>query len=229
MLCEQCQTNEATVHATVVLWGSVDSPQHAFCESCYESAEAEKVRRYNPGGNTPPPRDVENISASEYLEAGARAARNGVDKPAFMFINEQLAHLPGTRERLAFEMLILACRSLDRGEDPGWAAGFAACCAGVIDPRRQPEYVAGLERIILRAFELRKRLENPPGRHGPFVLTLSSMLIALGKVDKARFLTLVAELKHQGGEAELDPRWEVIARAERMVLGLKKGKGDASE
>lgn len=117
-------------------------------------------------------------------------------------------------------MLPLAWQSLERGEEPGWTAGFAGCCWGLIEPQRLSEYTSWLEKIIVRSFELRSQLSNPPGEHGPFAMTLTMMLIALGKVDRSRFTAILETLKRRGGEANLDPRWKVIAGAEKTVLNL---------
>src|SRR6266542_985499 len=182
MLCEQCQEREATVHLTLVVGASAETTRHDFCDSCYPSAEAERVKTYNSQPCNPLPLDIENISALDYLEASAKAARNGADKPAFKHISQQLKQLPMTRQRLAFEMLPLAWQSLERGEEPGWTAGFAGCCWGVIEPAQMYEYTTWLERIIVRSFELRSQLQNPPGEHGPFAITLCMMRIALRKV-----------------------------------------------
>jgi hypothetical protein len=58
-----------------------------------------------------------------------------------------------------------------------------------------------------------------PGEHGPFALTLSMTLIALGKVDRGRFNATVEILKQQGGNPSLDARWKVIADVQNTLLG----------
>jgi hypothetical protein len=224
MLCERCQEREATVYLTLVFGASAEATKHDFCESCHAAAEAERVKAYNSQPNIPLSVSVELISVSEYLEARENAARNGGYIPAFRIIQERLQRLPQTRQRLALEMLPLAWESLERGEEPQWMAGFASFCWDVIKPERLSEYTSWLEKLIVRSFELRNRLPTSPGEHGPFSITLFSMLVALGKVDRTRFTGLVRSLEARGGQAKLDPRWKVIGRAEEAVLSSKKRK-----
>jgi protein-arginine kinase activator protein McsA len=108
MLCKQCQEREATVHLTLVVGSAGEIARHDFCEVCYSGVEADRMKLYNAQPNKPLPADVEHITASEYLAACARAASNGVEKPALRHIHEELKRLPKTRQRLAFEMLQLA-------------------------------------------------------------------------------------------------------------------------
>lgn len=48
MLCERCQSNEATVHFSVVAWPACDVTNH-FCETCYPKHEAERTASYGAG------------------------------------------------------------------------------------------------------------------------------------------------------------------------------------
>jgi len=217
MLCERCQKREATVYVTLIAWSPGQHWNHEFCDSCHASAEAERVKAYNSQPSNPLPSDVANISALDYLEAGECARQDGVEGPAFKHIQNELRDLPATRERLAFEMLPLIWQSLERGEEPAWQTSLAGSCWGSIQAERLPEYTAWLEKIILRIFELRKGFTTPVGGHGPFSLSLSMMLIALGKVDRARFTWVVQTLKDRGGDARLDPRWRVIVQAEARI------------
>ena len=178
------------------------------------------MKTYNSQPNSPLSANVERISALEYLEAGAKAERNGVDKPAFKHIQDELERLPMARQRLTFEMLQLVWQSLERGEEPGLGAVFGGSYWSAIEPQRSSEYRVWLEKIILRSFELRSRLSNPPGDDGPFGMILSTMLIALGKVDRSRFSAILENLKRRGGEEKLDPRWKVIARVAELFLTL---------
>jgi hypothetical protein len=203
---------------TLIVGPSAEATPHNFCESCYPSVETECLATYGSQPNSTLPSDVEHISALEYLEASAKATRNGADKPAFKHIEKELSRLPMARQRLAFEMLSLASQSLDRGEEPGWAAGFAGCCWGLIEPHRKSEYATCLEKIIERCFELRRQLPASPGDHGAFGMTLTLMLIALGKVDRHRFEAILQTLRSRGGDSNLDPRWKVIDQAEKRIL-----------
>jgi hypothetical protein len=224
MLCERCREREATVYLALIAWPSGLPCQHEFCDACHAIAQAERTKAYNSQPNNPPPTDVEEISALEYLEAAAKARRNGVDAPAFKHIHEELSRLPKTRERLAFEMLSLSWQSLERGQEPGWEVGFAGCCWGSIAADRSPEYKTWLEKLTFRLFELRQQLPTPPGEHGPFSHSLSLVLIALGKVDRPRFNFVVEALKSRGGDASLDSRWRVIAEAEARIANSEEAE-----
>jgi hypothetical protein len=80
MLCERCQTREATVHTTFVAGTSGELSSHDFCLVCYPEVEAEHFRSYNlPSSTTSAPIDVEHITVAEYLDAAAKAERNGDD------------------------------------------------------------------------------------------------------------------------------------------------------
>jgi len=115
MLCEQCQEREATVHVAAVSWPSGELTNH-FCECCYPAVEAGKSYSSQPA--TPLPIGVEKITASEYLEACARAGANGADKPTLKHIHKELERFPATQERLAIEFLTIALQCLAGGEDP---------------------------------------------------------------------------------------------------------------
>jgi hypothetical protein len=45
MLCERCQSNEATVHFSAVAWPTGDLTKH-LCETCYPKDEAERTASY---------------------------------------------------------------------------------------------------------------------------------------------------------------------------------------
>src|SRR5215831_18137696 len=98
MFCERCHSNQATVHLTIVLWPATGPTNQNFCEACYPEIEAEQIRAYNPAPNfvQVSVQEVENMTAVEYVEASARAARNGADKPRFKQILDQLERLPKT-------------------------------------------------------------------------------------------------------------------------------------
>jgi len=222
MLCKQCQEREATVHLTLVVGSAGEIARHDFCEVCYSGVEADRMKLYNAQPNKPLPADVEHITASEYLAACARAASNGVEKPALRHIHEELKRLPKTRQRLAFEMLQLAWQTLERGEDPRREAGFAACASGAIESERMPEYIMWLEKIAVRCFELRGQLPTPQGEHGRFTLSLGGMLIAFGKVDRARFSAVFEALKSECDAADLNSRRKLLSGIEKFILKSKR-------
>jgi hypothetical protein len=218
MLCERCQQKEATVHLTLVVGPSVEPTTHDFCDSCYPAVEAEGVKAYNTQPNRPLPTDVEHITALELLEAQARAACNGADKPAVKHIYEELKRLPKTRQRLALELLQLAWNSLESGEEPIFTAFMAASFGDSMEAERIPEYIVWLERIINRCFELRSQLSGPEREHRGFELTLPAMLVSLGKVDRGRFTALLESLRGRCVETGHDARLKLLSDVEALVL-----------
>src|SRR5262249_31158352 len=89
-LCELCREREATVHMAIVSWPSGEQQQH-LCESCFPEIEAARIQSYaTQHAPPPPPVDVEDITAAEYLDAFARAAANGPDKLVLRHICDEL-------------------------------------------------------------------------------------------------------------------------------------------
>jgi hypothetical protein len=201
---------------TLVVGASLE--KHNYCEACHQEAERECVKAYTSPPTAAVPVDIESITAAEFLNASGRASRNSSDKPAFKHILETLGRLPQTRQRLALELLPLAWQALERGEEPPFETVLFGCRSVSIEPQRLPEYTAWLEKIIRRSFDLRRRLSESPGEHGPFAMTLSMTLVALGRLNRERFTALLATLKLEGGEARLDRRWKVLADAEEDIL-----------
>jgi hypothetical protein len=180
--------------------------------------EAERAKISYSQPDNPLPADVEHITALEYLAASARAVCNGADKAALRHIYAELKRFPKTRQRLAFEMLRLAWQTLERREDPGWEAVFVSCAWGSIEAEQMPEYIMWLEKIAIRCFELLGQLPSPQREHAPFTLSLRGMLIALGKVDSARFNVVLEALKSKCDEADLNSRRKLLSRVEDFVL-----------
>ena len=56
--------------------------------------------------------NAEHLTAPEFLDAESRAARNGADKPSFKRLLKDLQQFPETRQRLAFEFLAMAWRTV---------------------------------------------------------------------------------------------------------------------
>src|SRR5579862_8709985 len=131
MLCQQCQTREATIHFSAVAWPSGEETKH-FCETCYPKAEAERTASYGPKRKPLPVIDVERITAAEYLDFAARAQVNSTDAPAYRHISEELKRFPAIRERLATEMLTMALQSLDEGNDAWDLVGLGSCFANSV-------------------------------------------------------------------------------------------------
>ncbi len=197
MLCEECQTREATVHFSAVAWPSGDLTNH-LCETCYAGAEAKRTASYGPKARPLPLIDVERITAQEYLDFAASAHANSVDAPAFRHITKELERFPRTRERLGTEMLTMALRSLERASDAPHLVGLGSCFLNSAPEAKTPEFIQLLERIVLRSVELMAQSPNPPSDH-PFGLGLTMAGNALRRADSARFSTLleVVGARHQ--------------------------------
>jgi hypothetical protein len=224
MLCQQCHQQEATIHLTVIPWPPTEPTRQDFCPVCYPDAEAARVKAYNTQPPTPLRADVENITAAEFLEAADKATRNAADQPAFKYIFGQVERLPSTSDRLVFEFFQLAWEILERGQDLPSPELVLAFGWGPRDPSRLAEYFAWLEKIILRCVELRRQLPTSPGEEGPFALNIAAGLTALRRESPARFTSFVEELKKQGADPALDPRWKVIDQTENPPARPKRPK-----
>jgi hypothetical protein len=217
MLCEQCREKDATVHVTLVAWPLAEPASHDFCESCYTEAEAARARSYASQPSAPLPVNVEQITASEYLEASARGVANSADSPALKHIHRELKRLPATRERLALKILTMAAQSLDRGDDHYDLIGLGGCFGRSIRSQRLPEYTALLEKIVFRSFELLSQFPNPPSEH-PFAFGLSLAVLALRHADQHRFTTVLETLKGQCAEGAQENRRRILADLERSIV-----------
>ena len=216
MLCQQCHQQEATIHLTVIPWPPTEPTRQDFCPVCYPGAEAARVKAYNAEPPRPLSANVERITAAEFFEAADKATRNAADKPAFTYIFDRLQLLPKTRDRLVFDFFRLAWQILERGQDLPSPALVLAFAWGPREPAREAEYIGWLEKIILRCVELRRQLAPSPGEHGPFALDIAMGLTALRRVSPTRFSALVEELKKQGADPALDPRWKAITTGEKQ-------------
>jgi len=219
MLCEQCQSQEATIHLALVV-GESDT-RHSFCEGCYPSTEP--GRKHLTAGWTsyeqppkplPLPAQIELITVSGYLDAAAKARINGADKPVFDHINSQLEKMPQTQRRLVFELLPLIWRSLESGDDAMELVIFTARWSRSITSHAVAEYASWVEKISFRCFELLGQRSDAP--RDPFMLSMSLcwMLRSLSRVDRDRFANVFKSLKMQCGDANHDTRLEILASVE---------------
>jgi hypothetical protein len=211
MLCQRCKKREATVHLTLIE-GTSDSPQQDFCESCYPDVEDERIKSFNALIKPLPPLtiNIEQITAAEFL-----AETHHIKE-----ISEKLAHLPKTRERLAFELLTMALDSLKRGEFPHYILGMAGCFAGFIPQERRPEYAVLLEEIILRISELIKSQNPSATRH--FLSALGLAAATLHLTDKDRFTSDLANLKRQYEKDPTDALRKIIEEIDESISRLAK-------
>jgi hypothetical protein len=198
MLCQQCQTREATVHFSAVVWPAGEDARH-LCESCYPEAEAKRTASYGPERKPLPVIDVEHITALEYLDFAAKSHANSADAPTYRHVSQELKRFPATRERLAMEMLTMALQSLEQGNDAWDLVGLGSCFANSMPGARTPAFTQLLERIVLRSVELMAQSSNAPSDH-PFGMGLTMAGNALCRADPARLSTLLEGLKDQHGE-----------------------------
>lgn len=225
MLCERCQSREAAVHFSAVAWPSGDVTKH-FCETCYPKAEAERTASYSPKAKPLPVLDVERITAAEYLSFAASAQANSADAPAYRHISNELQRFPAARERLALEILTMACEALDKGDAAGPLAWLGSCFGNSVLPPRSPAYIELLERFARRSVELMAQSPNAPRQH-PLGLSLALVAVALHRADKGRFSALLEDLK-----AHRPPMPKIIDYFERMIAESgqrRRDKRDRSE
>jgi hypothetical protein len=156
----------------------------------------------------------EFITASEYLEAEAKARRNRADRPAFKRIEEELKRLPKTQERLAFELLKIARAALDQGKDPGEAPLRAMSMARSITPENRPKYLEAIEDMAVRCFELMAGFVD-----NRFTLTFVDSLFAIRTFDKQLLSILLDKLRRMLTQA--DSRREFLVLAEESESQIK--------
>ncbi len=194
-LCEHCREREATVHVAVVSWPSGEQLQH-LCELCYPEIEAARIQSYATQPALPLPVDIEDITASEYLDACARAAANGPDKLVLRHICDELKRFPATRARLAIELLTMAKHSLDQNDDAFSLIGIGAQFGDLIDAVRLAEFIGLLESIIHQSVNLMAQYSLPPSQH-PFGMGLSMAILALKRADPSRLAAIRERLASQ--------------------------------
>jgi len=158
---------------------------------------------------------AEFITASEYLEAEAKARRNGADKPAFRRIEQELKRLPSTQERLTFELLKLARAALDQGKNPGDAALPAMSMGRSLTHENRPKYLEAIEDIAVRCFESMAQCVD-----SRFTLTFVGSLFALRTSDKQRLDILLDKLK-RALDQQADSRREFLVLAEESESQIK--------
>ena len=198
MLCEQCQSNEATVHFSAVAWPSGEVTKH-LCETCYPKDEAERTHWYGLRPNPLPVIDPQEIAARKYWD----------------------------RERLAREILTKALETLEKGDDAWELVGFGCGLGSSVTGVKSAELIELLEKIFLRLFELMAESATPPADH-PFGVGLTMAGNALRRADPARFSTLLEGLKakHKGSIPAHAAVLDYLERRESEKWGgRKRGTG----
>ncbi len=155
---------------------------------------------------------VEDITALDYLAAEDSARRNGVDKPPFRHMLNELKELRRTQERLAFEILGMVLETLQKGRDPKLLIVHSIRWSGALGGERLDEYVNLLQKVILLSFELMGHVRAGGTRFPPFYVTLVDALGILRKIDRPRFDIVINGLKKSEGETDESPRWKFIAK-----------------
>ena len=156
---------------------------------------------------------IEHITAHELIEAEVRAFSNCADKPRLKYIRNELKKLPETEERLAFELLKMASKDLERQVDPMTPALCAFNFRTAISVKRMPEYVTLIEKIIISCFDLMGQL-NIIYDDGPFALTLGMALATLYSIDYPRFRIIVDALRQNHIETKAHLRWKILSESE---------------
>jgi len=145
--------------------------------------------------------DIEHITAAAFLDAAARSHGGVRETSSFRHMTTALKCSPKAQQRLAFELLPIACNAMEGTSDrycasaqSTWVLGFTRCFSESIEPRRLPEYAAWLERIIFRCFELLEPAERPGGTV-PFEFTLELACDELKRVDMGRLRAVMEAMK----------------------------------
>jgi hypothetical protein len=168
--------------------------------------------------------DAQHLTALEFLEAERKASQNSTDKPAFKRLLQELGEFPKAQQRLAFEFLAMAWRSVKHKKDPSALIAWATFYGRSVEGPKSSGYTYWLERIIFRSFDLMTETDNTPNGTGPFTLTLVLGIGAMRRMDQARSRLVLDALKRACGEA--DPRAKVIARIERMAPRNRRDGAD---
>ena len=152
--------------------------------------------------------DAELITATKYLDLERRAAHQVQGRVELDQLQLDLARMPRIREKLVFEFLAMAERAFEGGLSPENSALLAMRMSSSVRPENVPLYVASIEKIALRCFELIGK-----SRESRFALTLVGALANLRRTEKKRFGIVVRELERLCGTSTADPRRKVLAIA----------------
>jgi hypothetical protein len=192
------------VHVAIVSWPSSERFQH-LCELCYPETEAARAQSYTTQAPPSLPADVEDITAAEYLNAGARAAANGPDKLVLRHICDELKRFPATRARLAIEFMSMAKQSLDQEDDPFFLIGQGASFGDFTESTGLPEFTELLESIIHQSIALIGKSSSPPSPY-PYGFGLDLAISAMYRADPSH-LALIRETLARHPEKEGQPNY----------------------
>jgi hypothetical protein len=234
MLCERCQTREATVHRSLVPWPPNEISNHHFCDTCDAAVSVENPVYGHPA-EVPAAvvADVEHITASEYLTAEERARNKALHMPAFKHILNELGRFPKTRSRLGFEFLEMAWKTLERRGHPGFLIATSGNFWNSAKPVRPKEYAALMEKVMRRIFELAAQPESaesvPESSSSAlspsFCWSLVFAAIALKKADPSCYTAIMNEFKTEVDQPGLDTRRQVVLQVEERIEKMEKNTG----
>jgi len=220
MLCEQCQSNEATVHFSALAWPSGEVARH-LCETCFPGDEAERTRWYGLKPEPQPFIQTQHFAAEQYLEASATASALSADVPAYRRLLAEAFRFPAKREQAAIEILTRALQTLEKGKDAWDVIGFGSSLGNSAPGPRSSAFVELLEKIFLRSVELMAQSQSPPADH-PFGLGLTMASKALRRADLAHFLTMLECLKAEyKGDHPAHPVLDYLERHESEKWGSR--------
>jgi hypothetical protein len=238
MLCERCQRHEAAVYQTWVIWRAAEVTQQELCEPCYAEVGLEKLEHYEPADPAPTlPTDlasinVEQITAAQYLKAHEEARKTAGDTPVFKHLSNELARLPGTRCRLAFEFFQMAADTLERGGHPGYLIAISGMFFNSAGPAQLREYAALVEQLMRRIVKLVREVATPVqmGKHSSLdpspkmIWSLVFAAVNLKRIDQNRYAAVMQEFKETADKPGFVHR-SVIAFVEERIEGMEKNKG----
>lgn len=211
MLCERCQTNEASVHFSALAWPAGELTKH-LCETCYPQDEALRTASYGSKSKSMPDSDTQSFSAQEGFAIFAGASAISADVPAYRRLSAELWRSPANREQAAIEILTRALQTLEKGKDAWDVIGFGSCLGNSAPGPKSSAFVELLEKIFLRSIELMAQSQSQPADH-PFGLGLTMAAKALRRADLARYVTMLECLKAEyKGDHPARPVLEYLER-----------------
>jgi hypothetical protein len=154
---------------------------------------------------------LDDITADEFLKAACNSAGNGVAKPHFRSLLEQLNALPAVRERLAFEFIPLTLKALNDGNVPLQFAIWLPAWTESVTESRRVDFINRIEEIILRGFELRCQGDTSTE------MTIVTALIAIRKIDQTRFNASITELRSKCRSIINEDSGAIATEVEAMI------------
>jgi hypothetical protein len=158
--------------------------------------------------------DVERITLAQFWELMCRASANGIDKPIFRRVSEQLDGFPRTQERLLFETIDEFKRSINRKVEPWTLAGWILYWSSTTRQEIRRELLDALQEITISYFAAIPQLKGCVAE-----ITLPRLLHTIRRLGGISCAQSVLEnLRHECATKDAtDPRLGILAKIERSL------------